>query len=568
MPDKLSAEKRDRLFEMLEDGVSPGDIAEELDISDRTVYNYKDEWEEQKQIEQRFSRDDGVSKQQVVNKAEMIQGLGDKTLDALESAIEMNQRVLSDPNELYQLVNQVTDLDHYWIDFLVRSVYPNLDESGSGGQQTQQMRRPKYPSPGGQNQQAPPQQGPPGQSGYGQQGGQPQPQYGQQGHAPQQGHQQAPPQQGQPRDPRVDKLEDMVEELAGVVREMQQDDPGGSDAMVTIQQEDGATMRVPADSQIAQQYASQSEADQMMKYITMFKEMGLLGDDGGDDDFLEQLSKAKEAGVIEDNSDEMLEAVSAQINQGIEAMSESQQQIMQQMQGTMQQIAQQATDEEDDDQLTREELNEILEQKQKDEQIEDLKSRLERQREEFKTALKQAQAGGDSDPETLKAQRGFDIKEKQLEMTNETLREMPDIVGESVQTGLLPVLQYVMPDNGSLADMLYQQPGQPGGEMAYDPASPEAQEQIAEVQGIQQAQQAQQTPQPGQPGQPSRPAQPEQPPQAQQARQPRNAEREQQGEVGDAGTPPEDDTDTAEKASELADKLLDDGTDSDEGVEA
>lgn len=548
MPEELADDTKDALFEMLDEGATASEIADELDVAERTVYNYKDEWEERNEIKKRVSRSQGVTAEQVISKAENVPGLGGQTADALEQALSMNDSVLKDPNELYRLVNQVTDLDAYWIDFLVRSVYPDMDSSSAGGGGGSPQGQPQYHGVGGgqDNQQSPPPRYPNPQQNQGQVAARG---AGQARYQPPQG-QQARPAGGQGTDPRVEELEEKVDEIGQMfsqfMQQQQQEEQSSQAGMVEIETDDGNTVRLPADHPRVSEYLGSDSTDDFMQFLTMAKEIGLVGDDDGGDDFLEQVTKMKEAGIIDDNDEELVEVMSEQISEGIQAMNQSQQQMMGNMQQTLQQIAEVASEDEDEN-ITREDIEQILQEKQEKSEIEQLKERLERQNKEFRQMLKKTQASGDASPEMVKTQKGYELREKQIDTAAQTMKEAPQVAGETVQNTLLPVLQMLQPEQGSLTDILYQHPDQAGGEgITYDPQESR--------------QQPRRQAEPQQMGEP----------------EPRESgpQDQQRGpETGEAPAPERADEgdsagDTAQYAQEVSEKLLDTGDESSEEAEA
>ncbi len=520
MPGKLDEETRDKLFEMLDDGESPADIADELDVSEKTVYNYKDEWEERNKIRERVSRNSGVSSDDVVQKAENIPGLGNQTAEALKQALSMNDAVLQDPNELYRLVNQVTELDAYWIDFLVKSVYPNMDAPTNpqqgGGQ-------PQYNSVGQPNQQGG-QQGPPRQyptpnqnqqQGFGQQGQRgPGPQ-GQQ-YPPQQqqgGYQQQPSQRqggGEVKDPRVDQLQNSVEQLTDAVSQLMEDDEDeGETEYIEIQQDDGSTLRLPADDPRVTE---------------------LLTDDDDEDDMFDTLAKLKEAGLIMSPQDmremqEQDEGGKSEMAKAIEALGNQQMQAQQQMSQNFQQVLERLAEEEEeqDDDLTPQQVEEIIDDKLTKDETERLREEMD---EKFDRVLQEVNdrrnmTPAEQDPEVVKADRELDFREKQLETLNENIQTLPGEVAMSIRDGLVPAMKELQSGGGN---PLWSPPGGQGrGEPQYAPQqTQQADEQRRQQQATrreQQRRQQQQRERDEQGGYPSRQQEDEQQEQSQMAQE-------------------------------------------------
>lgn len=334
--------------------------------------------------------------------------------------------------------------------------------------------------------------------GWGQQQQMPQQQMPQQQMHPNQmpRHQTPPPRDdGDAEDPRVDELQQQVEELTALVTEVMQEDDQPEN-IVTITQDDGSTIEMPFEQAVQMGYIGQDDGgDDFLEQLAKAKEAGLIPDedDGSDEDdesLLEQITKLKEAGIIEDDSgSEMAEAV----QQSISELGSKQLQAQQQMSQNFQQVVQEMRDmqEDDDGDFSAEDVEAIIEDKltasETDRLRDEMNQKFSRMMDELETARRR---GGDAakDPDFLKKDREMEFREKQLETLNQNVKELPHAVASSVREGLVPMLKEVQYAQGEGGNPLFTPPG--GGQRGEPGFVPD------EVQGTEASQ-----PEPQQPAQ-------------------------------------------------------------------
>lgn len=279
---------------------------------------------------------------------------------------------------------------------------------------------------------------------------------------------------------RVDRLEQEISELKQLIRN---DAQGGPDeGTITIERDNGTEVTLPANHPAV-------------------AEMVGGGDDGGGDDFMDMLQKAKEAGlvvgpeqmqamqqqgdglegtieklqtlgVIDTGGDE--ELVGA-IQSAISDLGQKQIQAQQQMSQNFSQVMEDLKEmqEDDDDDMSAEEIVERVTDELKEDEVE----RLERQMDErFEDVLSEMKSSnrrrnrGQQDPDFLKKDREMQFREKQLETLNENLREIPEAMAVSIRDGLVPAIKEMQMSRGNQMQELWQPPqGGNRGEPEYEP---------------------------------------------------------------------------------------------------
>lgn len=244
-----------------------------------------------------------------------------------------------------------------------------------------------------------------------------QPQHGQQGRG-QHRQQGPPPQQRRDSGPseEVEALKEQVEELREMVAEQQQDDDDVG--TITITQEDGSQITVPADDPRAEK---------------LFEEE--------DEGLLEQMTKLKEAGLIV--TPEQLQnqgsedAMASEISDAIESLGQQQLQVQQQMSQNFQEALDSLREmEEEDEDLSLSDVEELMEEKLTKSQIEQVREEMDERYSDLAERMEKASRRnrtGEQDPEFLKTDRKMEYQEKQLETLNENLRQIPEAVARSVR---------------------------------------------------------------------------------------------------------------------------------------
>jgi hypothetical protein len=181
--------------------------------------------------------------------------------------------------------------------------------------------------------------------------------------------------------------------------------------------------------------------------------------DGGES-ALDAVVKMKEAGLLGDGGDEN------------DALAEALETMGQQI-GRGNQMVAQALESDSGGGLTRQDIEEIIVEQQK----EDKTDRLEEKLEDLQTG------GEDADPEVEQVRKNSEVQLKSLEVMQDTVNRMPEKVSESLENAILPLLDRYAPPEETVHRQLWEPPQREGRpEMDYDPDSPEAQEQIREMQ--------------------------------------------------------------------------------------
>lgn len=251
------------------------------------------------------------------------------------------------------------------------------------------------------------------------------------------------------QDPRIEQIQNQVEELTGAVAALLEgDSDDGETEMVRIQQGDDL-IEIPADD---------PRVDQ------------LLGDD---EDMLDQMTKMAEVGIIDlgnDGGDEMAQAVGS----AIEELGQKQLQAQQQMSANFQQVIESMQSmQESDGQMSADDVREVVEDTL-------TKSETERLREEMDDRFSRMMdmldspkfRGGEGtmDPDYLKKDREMEFKEQQLETLNKNIREMPQALAVSVRDGLVPALKEMQHASRVGGRELWRPPGATRrGEPEYEP---------------------------------------------------------------------------------------------------
>jgi hypothetical protein len=237
---------------------------------------------------------------------------------------------------------------------------------------------------------------------------------------------------------RINRLEQKVERLTEAI---EKDHAGGDDSQtVRVEQDDGSIIEVPLDHPMAMQMMSG-------------------GDD--DDDMLEKLTELKEAGLVlgpedlrehGDDGGEMADAIAGAIEQMSQRQMQAQQQMSENFSSAIEDIRE--MQEEEDDALTMTDVQQVIEDTLKEDEVDRLERQLEDMRSSFTKELRDAKrygSDGIEDPEYLKTDRKMEFQEKQLETINDNLRQLPKEVGVTVREALVPAfkeLQHSTPGEG------------------------------------------------------------------------------------------------------------------------
>jgi hypothetical protein len=302
---------------------------------------------------------------------------------------------------------------------------------------------------------------------------------GQQGVMPQEG-----PNAQQQSDPRIDALQEELGELKEMLKESSEEtkDVG----TVTVEQDDGTTVTLPADHPRAVQLlnqGSQDDSPDMMEMLSQAKEAGLIVtpsdlqsmDDGGDD-LEETVTKLESLGLINDDSNEQLaNAIQMSVSELGAKQLEAQQQMSQNFQSVVSEMrdVQQETQEE----LTLADVEDVIESKLTKSETESLRNEMESKFEDLQESISsrnRPSREGRMDPDFLKTDREMEFREKQLDAINENLTSIPKEVAEGVRDGILPALKEVKMLQEVSDEPLFTPPiPQPRAQPTYNPQEPE-----------------------------------------------------------------------------------------------
>lgn len=307
------------------------------------------------------------------------------------------------------------------------------------------------------------------------------------------------PQQGrdaQPQsDPRVEALQEELSELKDILKESTQESQDVG--TVTVEQDDGTTVTLPADHPRAVQLLSQGGQDDspnMMEMLSQAKEAGLIVtpsdlqsmEDGGDD-LEETVTKLESLGLINDDSNEQLANA---IQMSVTELGSKQLEAQQQMSQNFQSVVQEMRDVQEDTQeeLTLSDVEDVIESKLTKSETESLRQEMENKFESLQESISsrnRRQPEGKLDPEYLKTDREMEFREKQLDAINDNLTEIPKEVAEGVRDGILPALKEVkmlqeVSDEPLFSPPIPQPPGQPSYKPQVSPNPRRKQQQPAQ----------------------------------------------------------------------------------------
>lgn len=287
----------------------------------------------------------------------------------------------------------------------------------------------------------------------------------------QQGQQPQP--QEPPRDPRVDEMKEEFEEIKAYLAEQAQDD--SDEQSVTIEQEDGTKVTMPLQQAMAMGYLDgNDDDDDFLEQLSKARQAGLIPDpnaDAGDDEdsLIEAVEKLRTLGLIDDGSDEqMADAIGEAIKSLGEKQMQAQQQMSQNFSNVLSQI--QNMQEDDDEDLSAEDVQEIIRNELKEDEVDRLERQIESMRDDFVSKLERSRRPDgvvSDDPDYLKTDREMEFRERQLEAINENLRELPKEVSVAVSEGLVPAVKQLQTQPPGSGNPLWQPPqaqqqGRPG----------------------------------------------------------------------------------------------------------
>lgn len=294
--------------------------------------------------------------------------------------------------------------------------------------------------------------------------GQPQ-QGGGMGQQPQQQPQGQPPQRGG-TDPEVEELREELEEVKEFLAAQAEEQGQAQSEMVTIQKDDGTVIEMPLQQAIEAGYLDdQSDDEDFLDKMRKAQEAGIMpspddGDDG--DDLIETIQTLRELGLVGDDDEK--EMASA-IGEAIESLGEKQMQAQQQMSQNFSNVLNQMRDmqESEDDDLTPDDVQSIIEDTLKEDEVERLERELQSMRSEFRDSLENvARRSGDAtdDTEFMKVDREMEFRENQMETLNENLKELPKQLSMAVQQGVLPAVKELQSNQPGAGNPLWSPPQQ------------------------------------------------------------------------------------------------------------
>jgi len=461
------------------DGESPEDLAEEDHLpTRRTLYNYKQEIEEQQERQEELEdevfrsstdagREDILEVLQMASVGVKADGEPKAKVETALNAIEMDS-AWDDPHYVRDVLYDEANMTREWANRVVRKAFgrpdfPYQEEGGGGrGGRDGERQRGRRGSRSG---------------GYGSGGGS----RGRSGRGG--GDRRGDDRGGENSELRreMKQLRSTVSELAETVTEVAKEDQN-QQQMVTIER-NGATMEVPANSPMAYQAMMGDDDDgddeDFVTKLRQAKDAGIIpsADDFQQDDqpdMFEMLTKAREAGLIgDDGNDEAIEMMGEMMDEVSEQFADAQQNVATQMSAAISQLAE---EDDDDDDLTLEDVKELLEEERKEDKIDRLEQELDKTREEIREELNRSSrkpSDPTDDPEVVKHGREMEFRRDQLKSLNENVQQLPDQLARGVQEGLLPLFDRLQAQGGGPAQRLWsppqeQQDAQP--QYAPDPA--------------------------------------------------------------------------------------------------
>jgi len=283
----------------------------------------------------------------------------------------------------------------------------------------------------------------------------------------------------------MQQLQSTVSELANVVADEVADDDDDDAQMVEIEQ-DGKTMKVPYHVAVSQGLLGNDNSDDkdFMDKLRDAKQAGIIPDpddfqDDNDDDMFDMLEKAESLGLIgDDDSADEIEVMSEMMDEMSEQFAEAQSNVATQMSAAISQLADEQ--EEDEDELTVDELEDWWEEKQKEDELDRLENELKEMRKELRGGPGRGygdNADPESDPEVVKKRIDTEHEKDQLELAKETVDSAPDRIAEGVQKGLLPLLDRMQMARGGGNPMWSAPDETQRGEPEYRPEQPDQQPQ-------------------------------------------------------------------------------------------
>lgn len=149
MPEKIPEETREGIKSRLRDSDSTySTIADEFDVSVGTVGSIAQEnnltpedLEAEQEAEEEIAeymqdvlrgRSTHANAEDIGEIVSEIPGIGNKKAKSLQRVVERRDDVLKDPNALYKLVHRTLETDEFWTDYIVKAVFPDMDEGTAG----------------------------------------------------------------------------------------------------------------------------------------------------------------------------------------------------------------------------------------------------------------------------------------------------------------------------------------------------------------------------------------------------------------------------------------------------
>lgn len=290
-------------------------------------------------------------------------------------------------------------------------------------------------------------------------------------------------QQQQQGGDRVDRLEREIQELKEMMADDQSSSGGGG--QITIETKDGREVTVPADHPRVQQMmggGGSGGGDDFMEMLEKAKNAGLVAgpedlramQDSGSD-FEEMFERMAKMGVIDTGGDE--ELVSA-IQQSIESLGQKQLQAQQQMSQNFNEAIEslRAMQEDDDEELSRDDVAQIIEDKLTKDETERLREEMDEKFEQVMDEVKDSRrrrTPPSEDPEVKKLDREMQFREKQLDTVSDNLETAATELKQLGQTTLLPAIRELGKQEQQQNQPIWEPPEEPQREQpARDPQRP------------------------------------------------------------------------------------------------
>lgn len=388
MVDKVSEEEKEKIFQLLDEGKSVRDIAEELERNKNTISDYRQEWKEEKEIEEKVMQGEFTT-EMFENELHKIPKVGDKKIEYAMQLVRMDEDIINDPNAIYKLLTKEIGIKTHIADTFTRGLVKRF---GIGQQEESSEFYPPTYGAGNKNRQNP----------------NPRNQYNQQPSSNMdlgQFTQRQQPQQQQPAQPATQEKQER---------------------MVTIEVpmlDDKGNPRKDSDNEIIYMKKTVPESKA--------EEYGITEKRDKEEDFFDKLVKLQQVGIIPKNDQKENKKEESQLMAQIRSL---QNQILDLKSDNQPQQQQQA--QEDENPITEKEVRKLMqedrrelitemERKEKDEELKELKTK-------FKELIEQKETSEMSNlPDDVRKAK---MDMEQQETTANTVLEGLDKLGERLDS--------------------------------------------------------------------------------------------------------------------------------------